>query len=104
MATRRLIWSEEAKIDTKEIFDYWNKRNKSKNYSRRLGKVFIGVSNSVLKNPLLGIKTSKKKLFYVVIEKKFLMVYKISAEAIEIISIWDGRRNPNDFEKLVEKR
>lgn len=104
MAARRLIWSKEAKIDTKEIFDYWNHRNKSKNYSRRLGKTFISIAKRLLQNPLLGLKTSLENLFYVIVEKKFLMIYRVTDEAVEIIAIWDGRRNPDDFEKLIKKR
>ena len=35
----RLIWSNLALQQKKEIFDYWNERNKSKIYSRKLNKL-----------------------------------------------------------------
>ncbi len=104
MVQRKLIWTEAARADRKKIFSYWTNRNKSGVYSKRLSKVFLAVGEGLLKNHHLGLKTSKKDLFYVVVEKKFLMTYQVKPETIEIISVWDGRRNPDDFEKLIIKR
>ena len=35
---RKLNWQLEAQQDRKEIFQYWNKKNKSKEYSKSLFK------------------------------------------------------------------
>ena len=101
---RKLVWTEGAREDRRRIFSYWTKRNKSDLYSRRLSKAFLRVGNGLLKNHYLGLRTSLKNIFYVVVEKKFLMLYRTKPEAIEIIAVWDGRRNPDDFEKLITKR
>lgn len=38
---RRVIWSIEARNSRKNIFEYWNNRNKSKVYSNKLNALFI---------------------------------------------------------------
>lgn len=37
---RKLNWQFEAQQDRKGIFQYWNKKNKSKEYSKRLNQLF----------------------------------------------------------------
>lgn len=38
---KRLIWTEDAQNDRKEIFGYFNNRNKSKKYSQKLNLLFL---------------------------------------------------------------
>ena len=43
-------------MQRKEILDYWNKRNKSKNYSRKLNKLFNKYALLILEFPEVGIE------------------------------------------------
>lgn len=37
---KQIIWSLRAQNDRKKILEYWTKRNKSKEYSRKLNGLF----------------------------------------------------------------
>jgi plasmid stabilization system protein ParE len=56
---RKIIWSANAKADRIEILDYWIKRNKSNNYSKKLNLLFREAINLVAKNPTIGHVTIK---------------------------------------------
>jgi plasmid stabilization system protein ParE len=58
---RRITWSLEAKAERKMIFDYWNKRTHSKDYSKRLN-IEINKTIEVLEAfPGIGTPTSNPK-------------------------------------------
>lgn len=54
MASRKIIWTEKANIERKDILEYWIFHNKSKNYSIKLNKLFIEATRSIAKNPTIG--------------------------------------------------
>lgn len=93
MAGRKLIWQSQAQRDRKEIFQYWNTRNKSKDYSKRLNQLFKTNTEALKDFPFKGHKTNLENVRILVIEK-YLIVYEIFEEEILISRIWDGRRNP----------
>jgi plasmid stabilization system protein ParE len=97
---RKIIWSANAKADRIEILDYWIKRNKSNNYSKKLNLLFKEAINLVAKNPTIGHVTIKENV-RVKIVKQFLIIYEITEESINIHSIFDNRRNPEEFIKRL---
>src|SRR5690606_13481287 len=103
MVRGKLIWSPESRKDRASIFIFWNKKNKSKSYSRRLSKLFRLETKRLLKTPYIGKATKTPELRLLFIEH-FIILYRIKSNAIEIVNVWDGRRNPDDFEKLIQKR
>jgi plasmid stabilization system protein ParE len=54
---KRIIWSNRAQQDRKEILAYWIDRNKSKTYSLKLNQLFIQAVNLLSEHPLIGEKT-----------------------------------------------
>lgn len=44
---REIIWTKRAQNDRYSIFNYWNKRNKSKSYSQKLNNLFISSINNI---------------------------------------------------------
>lgn len=57
MAKYKIDWSVDAKLDLYDILNFYIERNGSNNYSRKLHLKIKKSVNSVLKNPLLGLKT-----------------------------------------------
>ena len=53
---KRLIWTKMSHNQKKEIFEFWNNRNKSKNYSRKLNDLFNEAAELLLLYPNLGKK------------------------------------------------
>ncbi len=97
---RKIIWSANAKADRIEILDYWIKRNKSNSYSKKLNLLFREAINLVAKNSTIGHVTIKENV-RVKIVKQFSIIYEITEDSIHIHSIFDNRRNPEEFIKRL---
>lgn len=55
MAERKVVWTKNAIKNRIDIFDYWNHRNKSKIFSKKLYKEFLEAVNLLKYNPETGI-------------------------------------------------
>ncbi|MGM0933183.1 MAG: type II toxin-antitoxin system RelE/ParE family toxin [Bacteroidota bacterium] len=93
---RKIVWSTAANNDLQEILEYWNLRNQSKTYSKRLLKKFNLIIKLLQKFPELGIKTNRKNL-RIKIFKAYKIFYEIEGNSIIILRIWDTRQNPNNL-------
>jgi plasmid stabilization system protein ParE len=93
---RRLIWSIEARNSRKNIFDYWNNRNKSKVYSRKLNLLFNSNLKIISQLPEFGKSTFQENTKYI-IASHFEIIYKITPNEIVVLDIWDTRQNPRNF-------
>jgi len=54
---RKVIWSRKAQDDRLKIFDYWNKRNGTTNYSEKLFYLFKGAIELIKVYPEICLKT-----------------------------------------------
>lgn len=90
---RRLIWSVEALNSRKNIFDYWNNRNKSKKYSRKLNLLFNTNLKIIIQLPESGKPTFQEDVKFIIVSH-FEIIYKITPNEIVILDIWDTRQNP----------
>lgn len=93
---RRLIWSVEARNSRKNIFEYWNNRNKSKVYSRKLNILFNTNLKNVVQLPEFGKPTFREDSKFI-IASHFEIIYKITPNEIVVLDIWDTRQNPENF-------
>ncbi len=93
----KIIWSSKATSDLKNIFDYWNFKNKSTNYSRKLNFIMVEKLKQIAANPKSGISTNFKNVRAILFENYYLH-YSIQKEEIRILRIWDVRQNPEKFE------
>lgn len=93
---RRLIWSVTAQNSRKNLFDYWNNRNKSKVYSNKLNSLFNENLKSVVQFPEFGNSAANDNIKYVIISH-FELIYKITTNEIIVLDIWDTRQNPENF-------
>ena len=92
--TRKIVWSTIAKIEKRNIFKYWNERNKSNIYSKKLNDLFNEKTLRLSETPLVGRKTDIENVRVVLI-RDYLMIYQIFSDHILIISVWDGHQNPD---------
>lgn len=98
---KKIVWSEAAQNDRKEILLYWKNRNKSLVYSKKLNKLFNDAAEIIAKFPKIG-KPSGYKDSRIKIVKDYLLVYKESETFVSIITIWDARQNPLKLTKILE--
>ena len=93
---KKIKWSIRARKERFEILKYWANRNKSKVYSAKLNQEFLDTIELVKKTPFIGIAVDKRNVRFI-ITGNYLIYYLISDAYIEIITIWDSRRNPQKF-------
>ena len=93
---KRVIWSLRAKAERQEILEYWFKRNGNKNYSRKLAGEFRETIYYIAQNNYLGRATDEINI-RVTVCRYYQIFYEITKQTIEILSIWDSRRNPDDL-------
>ncbi len=93
MAERIIVWSENAKFELREIFEYFNFRNKSKIYSLKLNRLIQTELKLLLQNPEIGKITNTLNIRGLFIENYYIF-YEINQKHIVILSVWDIRQNP----------
>ena len=92
---KQIIWSNKAQKDRKEILAYWLARNKSAAYSNKLNLLLILGAAAIADFPESGVQTDVMNIRMKLV-KDYYLFYRIKESTIEIISIWDTRRNPDE--------
>lgn len=94
--TRIIVWTKFARESRTSIFSYWNKRNKSKDYSKKLNVLFQESLEQLLTFPESSIKFKNQNI-RLKISSHFEIIYSVSDTHIFILDIWDTRQNPQNF-------
>ncbi|MFT5829080.1 MAG: plasmid stabilization system protein ParE [Ulvibacter sp.] len=97
---RKIIWSRRAQNDRIGIFTYWNKRNKSKVYSRKLNSLYNQAAKFVATNPNAGSTTTRENI-RVKFVSHFALIYKVTQFEIQMLSIFDSRQSPEKLEEIL---
>ena len=93
---KEIEWSERARKELFEILYYWTKRNKSKTYSEKLNSLILEAIELIADAPETGVPTKFINV-RIKIVRDYLVYYRIQPELIEVLAIWDSRRNPKRF-------
>jgi len=96
MAKRTVRWSERSINDKLMVFSYWIERNQSIAYPVKLENLFNDALETVAIFPFSGRATEVKNVRMVIV-RNYKLIYRISEKLIEIITVWDSRRNPSNF-------
>lgn len=92
---RKIIWTKNAINSRKKIFKYWNNRNKSTVYSKKLNIQFLVALKIISKFPKIAISSEIKDIRLKVVSNYYL-IYQITESNIIVLDIWDTRQNPED--------
>ena len=93
---RRIVWSKKAETVFIKILEYYNHRNESNVYSRKLNSEIKKHLELLSNHPWIGLKTENKNT-RVLIKHHFKIFYRIEPETIVILLIWDSRQNPENL-------
>ena len=94
----QIKWTSKASKEKADALKFWIENNKSDAYSRKIHLQSKKALNLLKENPFIGQELFDiKEVRYVVILRKFSIFYRIVGNSIEILSFWDGHRNPDDF-------
>ncbi len=92
-----IFWTQTAKRQRDHIFEYWNNRNKSKSYSKKLNFSIIERIELLKSHPEMGKKTNLG-VTKAISMRHYSILYKIDRPKIIITGFWDNRQDP---EKLL---
>src|ERR1035437_5879163 len=92
MAKRKIVWTQKANEERKEILAYWIERNQSKTYSLKLNKLIKETLQIAALYPDSGRKTTFENVRVKIIRDCFLF-YEANNTSLIVLAIWDVRRN-----------
>ena len=103
MASLKVFWTETAIKQRDQIFEYWNNRNKSTEYSKKL-RLKIKKNLQILKiQPNSGKKTDMDEIRCLVLGY-YSILYKFDSKQIIVISLWDNRQDPEKLLEILRKK
>ena len=98
---RRITWALEARKERRKILTYWTKRNKSDRYSIKLRKLIKDEIQFIAAHPDCGILSDIENVSYRVL-RDYLIFFEENKNEILILSIWDGRQDPEKLKTRLE--
>jgi plasmid stabilization system protein ParE len=97
--TYKIIWSDEALKNLKDIIDYLENRWSKKEISRFAGLLDKNIE-LIKGNPLIFPRSiSRQDYRKSVISKQISLYYEIHKQTVTIITLWDNRQSPRKFKK-----
>jgi plasmid stabilization system protein ParE len=100
MVNRKIIWTETAAKQRREVFQYWNERNKTITYSEKLIEITRRHLEVISKNPRAFQETEIPNLRESAMGH-FSLYYKFTEEYIVVVAFWDNRQDPKNLLKLI---
>jgi len=103
MAEINLKWTKTAVRQRNYIFEYWNRRNKSFTYSKKLNSIIKERIYLLKKFPNLG-KITEFKNTRVISLGHYSIFYQFIENSIIITGFWDNRQNPKKLLEVLKKK
>ena len=94
MAKRKIVWSNRAIKRLYDILEFYDQRNKSKTYSKKLYQLLNKQIKILIKFPEIGLKTTEDTTRGLIIGD-FIIYYQLTEDKIIIHTIWDCRQSPD---------
>ena len=93
MAGVVLFWTKTALKQRNSVFQYWNERNHSNTYTKKLNIRISDRLEQIKLNPAIGRKTDFKNTRTISLGH-YSIFYQIIESKIFITSFWDNRQDP----------
>ncbi|MDD3723182.1 MAG: type II toxin-antitoxin system RelE/ParE family toxin [Lutibacter sp.] len=100
MAELSIYWTNTALKQRNYTFEYWNYRNKSVTYSKKLNSSIKERINILKTNPELGKKTEFNDTRVISLAHYNIFYRKFNSKII-ITGFWDNRQNPDKLLKFL---
>jgi plasmid stabilization system protein ParE len=100
---RRVVWTRFALQDLIGILEFWNEKLGTNLYAIKLHQSIQEAVAHLAQFPTLGKKFEAYSLRYIV-KSHHLIFYRFKNEVLEIIAVWDNRRNPSHLKRHLKKK
>jgi plasmid stabilization system protein ParE len=101
VAGRKVIWTETAAKQRREILRYWTFRNGSATYAKKLIKLTAARIKVILKHPE-SYKTTIYPETRISAMGHFSILYKLTEDNLIITSFWDNRQDPKKLLEIIK--
>lgn len=98
----RVIWTRTALNQRNSIFDYWNKRNASNDYSKKLNLAVRERLKDLKNQPEMGYESIIEGVRTIAM-RHYSIFYVIDKTSIFIVSFWDNRQDPEKLLDILNK-
>ncbi len=102
MAELTIFWTNTAIKQRNYTFEYWNERNKSTTYSKKLNSSLKERINILKINPELGKKTEFNNTRVISLGHYSILYKKLDSKII-ITGFWDNRQDPEKLLKFLNQ-
>ncbi|PIZ05436.1 MAG: plasmid stabilization protein [Flavobacteriales bacterium CG_4_10_14_0_8_um_filter_32_5] len=102
MAELTVFWTNTALKQRNYTFGYWNERNKSTTYSKKLNSSIKERINILKTNPELGKKTEFNNTRAISLGHYSILYQKFNSKII-ITGFWDNRQDPEKLLKFLNQ-
>ena len=103
MALIKIFWTSTAIRQRNYTFEYWNDRNKSNSYSKKLNKKIKERINHLKSHPEIGKKTNCKNHRSISLGH-YSLIYLKEENKIHITAFWDNRQDPKKLLKYLKNK
>ncbi len=98
----KIIWTDFAIQNIKDIFDYYSK-NANKKVAHKIRKQILASTKQLIQNPESGqtelnLEKLNQKYRYLLVGN-YKVIYKFVQDEIRIVDIFDTRQNPLKIER-----
>lgn len=99
--TKSIVWSVISKSNIEQIKQFYDRRNKNSDYSKKLLRVFKDAAVVIEKQPQIGMNTDLEgiKGFIVL---NYIIFYEELSSHILVLMVWDCRRDPLQVRKILK--
>lgn len=98
----KIFWTATAVKQRDSTFQYWNNRNQSTNYSKKMNLIIKERLELLKSFPEMGKLTDFKDTKVIFIAY-YSILYKIDKLKIIITGFWDNRQDPKKLYKLLKE-
>ena len=102
MAKRKVIWTQTAARQRRNILEYWVEHSKSNSYSLKLLKASNSKTELISKNPKIFREADFPET-RVASMGHFSIFYKFNSKEIIITAFWDNRQDPKKLLEVLKK-
>jgi len=100
MAKRTIVWTRTADLQFVGVLEYWVKRNKSNNFSKKLLRLVTERTSQISENPFIYKSTDFKDV-RVASLRNFSIYYKVTDKQVLVTAFWDNRQDPKKLLKIL---
>lgn len=98
----KIIWTNTAAIQRRKTLAYWNNRNKSATYSKKLISEIAERVLFLCNNPEIYVKTNFPDIRTSTLGH-YNIFYKITSTGLIVMAFWDNRQNPKMLSKILKE-